>query len=90
MDHCNDLGSYLIKLLYSNRNNPVSITVMLQFGGIVSISEYQQMVAGIIFEDAPRFRYFDSIGHLVGDLLVYYDSWETILHGKEFWIYYKI
>jgi len=61
----------------------MSLTVVLQFGGNVSVSQYQQMVGGIVFEDAPRFRYFDAIGHLVGDLLVFYDSWDYILHGKE-------
>ena len=54
----------------------------LQFGGLVNIGEYKDIVAGIIFEDAPRFRYMNNLGHLVGDLLVFYDSWEYILHGK--------
>lgn len=54
----------------------------LQFGGLVNIGEYKDIVAGIIFEDAPRFRYMNNLGHLVGDLLVFYDSWEYILHGQ--------
>lgn len=64
------------------RNNPTTISVDLQFGGLVNIGEYKQIVAGIIFEDAPRFRYLNNLGHLVGDLLVFYDSWEYILHGQ--------
>lgn len=48
----------------------------------MNIGEYKDIVAGIIFEDAPRFRYMNNIGHLVGDLLVFYDSWEYILHGQ--------
>ena len=54
----------------------------LQFGGLVNIGEYKDIVAGIIFEDAPRFRFMNNLGHLVGDLLVFYDSWEYILHGQ--------
>lgn len=61
-------------------NNPTTISIDLQFGGLVNIGEYKDIVAGIIFEDAPRFRYMNNLGHLVGDLLVFYDSWEYILH----------
>lgn len=63
-------------------NNPTTISIDLQFGGLVNIGEYKDIVAGIIFEDAPRFRYMNNLGHLVGDLLVFYDSWEYILHGQ--------
>ena len=68
-------------------NNPMTISIELQFDGQVNIAEYQQKVAGIIFEDAPRYRYLNSIGHLVGDLLIFYDSWNYILHGAEANIY---
>lgn len=60
----------------------------LQFSGAnKDIMTLQQNVAGMMFEDFPRFRYLNAIGHLVGDLLVYYDSWEYILHGKSNTIY---
>ncbi|CAC5372080.1 Neurogenic locus protein delta,Delta-like protein 1,Protein eyes shut homolog,Fibropellin-3,Delta-like protein A,Protocadherin Fat 1,Slit homolog 1 protein,Neurogenic locus Notch protein,Neurogenic locus notch homolog protein 3,Protein eyes shut,Protein jagged-1,Neurogenic locus notch homolog protein 4,Sushi, von Willebrand factor type A, EGF and pentraxin domain-containing protein 1,Fibropellin-1,Neurogenic locus notch homolog protein 2,Protein crumbs,Neurogenic locus notch homolog protein 1,Delta-like pr len=62
-------------------NNPVTITMELQFSGSnKNVQQIQQNVAGMMFEDFPRFRYMNSIGHLVGDLLVFYDTWEYILH----------
>lgn len=55
----------------------------LQFGGSnKNVQQLQQNVAGMMFEDFPRYRYMNSIGHLVGDLIVFYDTWEYILHGK--------
>ena len=53
-------------------NNPVSIEVVLEFMGVLSIPEMQQLVAAIIFEETPRFRHDNVVGHLIGDLLVYY------------------
>jgi hypothetical protein len=42
----------------------------IQFTGSgKDVLQLQQNVAGIMFEDFPRFRYMNSIGHLVGDLL---------------------
>ena len=40
--------------------------------GVLSVPEMQQLVATVIFEETPRYRYDDVVGHLVGDLLVYY------------------
>ena len=59
-------------LLCDCRNNPVSIEIMLEFMGHLSVPEMQQLVATVIFEDTPRYRYNQAVGHLIGDLLVYY------------------
>ncbi|WAR28403.1 NOTC2-like protein [Mya arenaria] len=53
-------------------NNPVNIEILLEFMGQLSIPEMQQLVATVIFEDTPRYRYEQVVGHLIGDLLVYY------------------
>ena len=45
---------------------------MLEFMGVLSVPEMQQLVAAIIFEETPRFRHNNVVGHLIGDLLVYY------------------
>jgi hypothetical protein len=74
-----------VYLLFKFRNNPVTITIDLQFTGSgKDVLQLQQNVAGIMFEDFPRFRYMNSIGHLVGDLLVFYDTWEYILHVEDY------
>lgn len=57
---------------YLNSNNPVTIQVMLEFTGRLSVPDMQQLVATVIFEDTPRYRHNDAVGHLIGDLLVYY------------------
>lgn len=53
-------------------NNPESIEVMLEFMGRLSVREMQSLVATVLFEATPRYRYNDVVGHLIGDLLVYY------------------
>ena len=58
--------------LFVFSNNPVNIDILLEFMGVLSIPEMQQLVATVIFEETPRYRYNDVVGHLVGDLLVYY------------------
>ena len=58
--------------MYISSNNPVSIEVVLEFMGVLSVPEMQQLVAAIIFEQTPRYRYNNVVGHLIGDLLVYY------------------
>ena len=62
----------LISMMIIFSNNPVSIEVVLEFMGVLSIPEMQQLVAAIIFEETPRFRHDNVVGHLIGDLLVYY------------------
>ncbi|KAH3813070.1 hypothetical protein DPMN_141519 [Dreissena polymorpha] len=52
--------------------SPVSIEILLEFSGRVSIPAMQQLAATVIFEDTPRYRYNQVVGHLIGDLLVYY------------------
>lgn len=66
----NVLFNTQFNFLYSN--NPVTIEVMLEFTGRLSVPEMQQLVATVIFEDTPRYRYNEAVGHLIGDLLVYY------------------
>ncbi|KAL5004512.1 hypothetical protein ScPMuIL_017968 [Solemya velum] len=61
-------------------NNPVKINVVTQFGGIIPKMEMRQQIAGIIFEDAPRFRYQNMLGHLMGDLLIFYSTWDYTVH----------
>ena len=64
--------SQMSHFYFLSRNNPVSIEVVLEFMGVLSIPEMQELIAAIIFEDTPRYRYNNVVGHLIGDLLVYY------------------
>ncbi|XP_052225149.1 uncharacterized protein LOC127840777 [Dreissena polymorpha] len=52
--------------------SPVSVEILLEFMGRVSILAMQQLAATVIFEDTPRYRHNQVVGHLIGDLLVYY------------------
>mgnify|MGYP000376199163 FL=1 len=45
---------------------------MLEFMGRLSVREMQSLVATVLFEATPRYRHKDVVGHLIGDLLVYY------------------
>ncbi|OWF47630.1 hypothetical protein KP79_PYT19954 [Mizuhopecten yessoensis] len=62
------------------RNDPVTITSVLIFKGNHSEGALMANTSEIIFQNTPQYSYNGKIVNLIGDLLVYFSEWDSVLH----------
>ncbi|XP_033759839.1 uncharacterized protein LOC117342008 [Pecten maximus] len=61
-------------------NNPVTVTSVLTFKGNHSEEALLANTSDVIFQNTPQYSYNGKIVNLIGDVLVYFSTWDSILH----------